>query len=106
MALGMLHPDEPSVACVALLEIADTRREGVTGRDFRTVTDDKDCADFADPVWAQGSGAQSRLNLGAGCRALTIHLDLKSFLGIRPEALSQQRWLFQEQHSSPIPSFD
>jgi hypothetical protein len=76
VALCVLHPDEPSVARMALLKIAHPRRKGVAGRDFRTVAGEKDRADFAHPVWAQRSGAQSRLNLGAGRRALAVHVDL------------------------------
>ena len=52
VALGMLHPDESSVAGMALLEIAHARRKRVAGRDFRAVAGDKHRADPADPVWA------------------------------------------------------
>ena len=62
-ALSMLHPDESSVAGMAVLEIADARWKCVAGRDFCTVAGDKDRADFADPVWAQRSGEKSDLNL-------------------------------------------
>ena len=83
VAFGMLHPDEPSVAPMAFLEIAHARRKGVAGRDFRTVAGDKDRADFADPVWAQRSGKKSRLNFGAWRRALAVHVDLESSCNVR-----------------------
>ncbi len=86
VAFGMLHPDESSVAGMALLEIAHAHRKRVAGRDFRTVAGDKDRADFADPVWAQGSRAKSRLNLGAGRRALTVHVDHSRTLAMFAEA--------------------
>jgi hypothetical protein len=82
-ALGMLHPDESSVADMAVLEIADARWKCVAGRDFCPVVGDKDRADFADPVWAQRSGEKSHLNLGAGRRALAGHVDLESSCDVR-----------------------
>ena len=83
VAFGMLHPDESSIAGMALLEIANVCRKGVAGHDFRTVAGDKDRADFADPVWAQRSGKKSRLNLGAWRRALAVHVDLESSCNVR-----------------------
>src|SRR5579863_5315575 len=62
VTLGMLHPDETTVAGMAFLEVSHPRRERVARGDFRTVLGRQHGPDFADPVWACCGGAQGRLH--------------------------------------------
>ena len=101
VALGMLHPDESFVAGVALLEIAHPCGKRVAGRDFRTVAGDKHRADPADPVWAQGGGAQSR-PLGVGRLALSIHVNLWRFCSVRPKAGGLIGFCYHERRARAI----